>query len=189
MNDLQNWYAELPPHLRDFNQVAGFHKRSVAVLHLRYWRTVMFATRPFKLYNVSREGRKLADATKQKWFDDFGTMCLGAAQKAMEAIAFLRDHDLLTSRIPFDCTSILECMQVSLLALIETNAAEQLENVKTCTRTLQGMEQILWTKHALTEVMAQLEEHGIWDGENVLYPASMETPNLMFLDIVPNNEL
>lgn len=148
----------------------------------------MFATRPFLLYSVSR-GRKMADATKQKWFDEFGNMCVGAVQKALEIIAFLRDHDLLTSRIPFDCTSVLECMQVSLLSLTETNAAEQLENVKTCLHTLQGMEQILWAKHALTEVMAQLEEHGIWDGEQTLYPTNLGTPSLMFLDIVPNSEL
>ncbi|CAI4214041.1 unnamed protein product [Parascedosporium putredinis] len=80
-------------------------------------------------------------------------------------------------------------MQVSLLALTETNAAEQLQNVKSCLHTLQGMEQILWTKHALTEVLAQLDEHGIWDGDHHgLYSASLGTPSLMFLDIVPNSE-
>ncbi|CAI4214042.1 unnamed protein product [Parascedosporium putredinis] len=61
--------------------------RSVAVLHLRYWRTVMFATRPFLLHNVLR-GRKLSDPIKQKWFDEFSNTCVGAGQKALDIIAF-----------------------------------------------------------------------------------------------------
>ena len=188
LSSLQEWYTELPPHICDYRQVASFHHRSVAILHLQYWRAVSFATRPFLLYSVSR-GRKTDDKAKQKSFDEFGTMCLDAAQKSLEIIAFLRDRDLLSSLIPLDCTCLLECMQVFVLALADISSAEHLEAIKTCLRALQGMEQILWPKHALTEVMAQLEEHGIWDRGDVLVPAGMGTSGLMFLDVVPSNDL
>lgn len=184
---LSEWYAELPPHMCDYRQVASFHHRSVAILHLQYWRAVSFATRPFLLYSVS-QGRKTDDA-KQRSFDEFGTMCLDAARNSVEIISFLHDRDLLSSLVPLDCTCILECMQVFVLALADTNSSEHLEAIRTCLRALQGMEQILWPKHALTEVMAQLEEHGIWDGGDVLVPAGMGTSGLMFLDVVPSNEL
>lgn len=184
---LREWYAELPSHLCDYRQVASFHHRSVAILHLQYWRAVSFATRPFLLYNVSR-GRT-NDNPKQASFDEFGAMCLDAARNSLEIISFLSDRDLLSSLIPLDCTCILECLQVFMLALADTSSAEHLEAVRTCLRALQGMEQILWPKHALTEVMAQLEEHGIWDGGDVLVPAGVGTSGLMFLDVVPSNDL
>lgn len=188
LSSLREWHPELPPHLCDYRQVASFHHRSVAILHLQYWRAVSFATRPFLLYSVSR-GRKTEDNPKQKLFDEFGTMCLDAAQNSLEVISFLHDRDLLSSLIPLDCTCILECMQVFVLALADTSSAEHLEAIRTCLRALQGMEQILWPKHALTEVMAQLEEHGIWDGGDVLVPAGMGTSGLMFLDVVPSSDL
>lgn len=187
LSSLREWYSELPPHLCDYRQVASFHHRSVAILHLQYWRAVSFATRPFLLYSVSR-GRTDVNP-KQRSFDEFGAMCLDAAQKSLEVISFLRDRDLLSSLIPLDCTCILECMQVFVLALADTSSSAHLDGIRTCLQALQGMEQILWPKHALTEVMAQLEEHGIWGGGDVLVPAEMGASGLMFLDVVPSSEL
>lgn len=188
ISNLTDWYSELPPHLRDFRQVASFHSRSVAVLHLRYWRAVTFATRPFLLYTVSR-GQNLDDGAKQKWFNELGAMCVAAAEKSLEVLSFLRERELLTSLIPLDCTCILEAMQVFMLVMASASSDAHLRNVKACLNTLQSMEQILWTKHALKEVVAQLEEHGIWDGCDMLFPAGLGTPGLMFLDIAPPSEL
>ncbi|KAB5513410.1 hypothetical protein GE09DRAFT_980820 [Coniochaeta sp. 2T2.1] len=183
LSSLREWYSELPPHLRDYRQAATFHYRSVAVLHLRYWGAIAFATRPFLLYSVSR-CRKLPDAPKLRHFDDFGAACIAAAEKSLEVIAFLREWDLLSSLIPLDCTHILECMQVFMLALAETKAEEHVGNVKTCLHTLRGMEQILWPRHALTEVMAQMEKQGIWEGADVLFPGG-----LIFPDVAPLGDL
>ena len=188
LDSLKEWYTELPNHLRDYSQVASFHSRSVAVLHLRYWRAVAFATRPFLLYSVSH-GRNQSDEAKKKFFDEFGSMCIEAAEKSLEIISFLRDWKLLTSLIALDCTCILECMQIFVLALTERSSAEYLQNVKTCLRTLQAMEQILWPKHALTEVTAQLEEHGIWDGDDMLFPPGLGAPGLMFMGLAPPSDL
>lgn len=188
LSSLKQWYANLPVHLRDYSHVPSFHGRSVAVLHLRYWRAIAFATRPFLLYSVSR-GRKQDDEAKRKSFDEFAAMCMEAAGKSLEVICFLRDWDLLTSLIALDCTCLLECMQIFVLALAERSSAEYLQNVKTCLRALQGMEQILWPKHALTEVTAQLQEQGIWDGDDVLFPASLDAPGFMFMGLAPSNDL
>lgn len=188
LDTLKQWYSNLPTHLRDYSQVARHHSRSVAVLHLRYWRAVAFATRPFLLYSVSR-GRNQDDEAKRKHFDDFGAMCVEAAEKSLEIISFLRDWNLLTSLIALDCTCLLECMQIFVLALAGQNSAEYLQNVKACLRTLQGMEQILWPKHALTEVTAQLEEQGIWDGDDVLFPPGMGAPGFMFMGLAPPSDL
>lgn len=188
LDSLKQWYADLPTHLRDYSQVASYHTRSVAVLHLRYWRAIAFATRPFLLYTVSR-GRNQDDQAKRKHFDDFGATCVQAAERSLEIISFLRDWDLLTSLIALDCTCVLECMQIFVLALSERREAENLRRVRACLSVLQGMEQILWPRHALTEVTAQLEESGIWDGDDVLFPPGLGAPGLMFMGLAPPGDL
>jgi hypothetical protein len=189
LSRLNDWYNNLPPNLRDFRQVPSAHCRSVAILHLRYWRAVMFATRPFLLYTSYRGAHQEPDVHKQAWFADLGRTCVGAAEKSLQVLTWLRERHLLTSLIPLDCTCVLETMQVFMLVLAGADYDAHLRSVRACLSTLQGMERILWTKQALKEVVAQLEEHGIWDRGEVLFPAGLGTPGLMFLDVAPPREL
>lgn len=178
----------MPSHLCHYDQVATFHERSVAVLHLRYWSAIIFATRPFLLYKVLHARELTVESPKQKWFKEFGSMCIEAAQKSLDIIAFLRGRGLLTSLVVFDCGCILEDMQVFLLAMVDSDTATHKLHVETCLHTLQGMEQIFWTKHALPEVAAQLEEYGILNSENRIDPTDTHTPDLVFLDFTLQNE-
>lgn len=184
VSSLQKWYDDMPSHLRQYGKVASFHERSVSVLHLRYWSTVIFATRPFLLYKVFHE-EKLASGSKRKLFHEFSASCIEAAQRSMEIIIFLRDRNLLTSLIVFDCGCILEDMQVFLLALSDSESSAHIANVQACLSTLQSMELIFWTRHALPEVTAQLEEYGILDNE---HRVDMAGVNPVFLDFNAQNE-
>ncbi|KAH7143451.1 hypothetical protein EDB81DRAFT_934664 [Dactylonectria macrodidyma] len=187
ISGLGEFYANIPSHLRHYDKVAAFHERSVAVLHLRYWSAVMFATRPFLLYKVLHE-KELNQSPKQKWFNEFGNMCIDAAKKSLDIISFLRERELLSSLVVFDCGCILEDMQVFLLALADPDNSAHKLNVEACLYTLQGMEQIFWTKHALPEVTAQLEECGILNSENRINPTNPQPHDLVFLDFTQNTE-
>ncbi|KAH7002491.1 hypothetical protein EDB80DRAFT_580087 [Ilyonectria destructans] len=184
---LREFYSAMPSHLRYYDKVATFHERSVAVLHLRYWSAIIFATRPFLLYKVLH-AQELGESPKQQWFNEFGNMCVEAAQKSLGIISFLRERGLLTSLVVFDCGCILEDMQVFLLALVASDPPTHKLNAEACLHTLQGMEQIFWTKHALPEVTAQLEEYGILNSENRIDTANSQQPDLVFLDFAQNGE-
>jgi hypothetical protein len=184
VSSLRKWYNDMPSHLRQYDRVASFHERSVAVLHLRYWSAIIFATRPFLLYKVFNE-RSLAGSSKRKWFYEFSVNCVEAAQRSMDIIKFLRERNLLTSLIVFDCGCILENMQVFLLALSDSEPSTHTASVEACLRTLQGMEQIFWTKHALPEVTAQLEEYGILDNQHRVDISGSQS---VFLDFNTQNE-
>lgn len=179
---LRAWYAAIPPHLRDVGRAASFHQRSVAVLHLRYWSATIFATRPFLLYSaLHSESLAALPPAKRASFEAFGATCLDAAQQSLAVVGVMQDAGLLSSLITLDTGCILEILQVFLLGLARGGQG-QADNVRACLRILQGMEQIFWTGHAVLEVMAQLDENGLLNGDNHFSPRG-ETPGHFFLDI------
>ncbi len=192
LTSLRAWHASIPPHLRDPAQAASFHQRSVAVLQLRYWSATIFTTRPFLLYSVLHPARLTEGSPKKAWFDDFSAVCIEAASASLRLVMYMCEAGLLSSLVTLDTGCILEDLQVFLLAVARGDAAggdpARAEDVRACLRTLQGMEQVLWTRHALTEVMAQLEENGMLNGDNSFSPRS-ETPGHFFLDIGQQNDL
>ncbi|KAI8667584.1 Zn(2)-C6 fungal-type domain-containing protein [Fusarium sp. Ph1] len=187
VSDLENWYSEIPFHLRHPNQVARFHVRSVAVLHLRYWSAMIYATRPFLLYSALKEDN-IGQSPKQKSFQDFSARCLDAAQKSLEMILFLGERGLLSSLVLLDCGSILEDMQVFLLGLKLSDPSIHMRNVETCLHTLQSMEQVFWTKMLLPEVIAQLREFGVLSSEPGLNLVDDQPAGLIFLDFAQQGE-
>jgi hypothetical protein len=186
LTSLRAWQASIPPHLRDATQAASFHQRSVAVLHLRYWSATIFATRPFLLYSVLHPAQ-LAESPKKAFFEDFAALCIEAAAQSLALLVYMHETGLLSSLVTLDTGCVLEDLQVFLLAVARGDAGRA-DDVRACLRTLQGMEQVFWTRHALTEVMAQLEENGMLNGDNGFSPRG-ETPGHFFLDIGGQHEL
>ena len=169
IRSLRDYFVSIPSHLNDYKHVAALHSRSVAVLHLRYWSTVIFATRPFLLYSVLH-GSRLSDAAKRKCFEELSSACTEAAAQSLEILRHMLDQHLLSSLVTFDCGCVLEDMQVSLLALAKYGHSIHKEHVKFCLNILQSMDQIFWTRHALTEVVAQLEENDLLNADQSFSP-------------------
>ena len=201
LQSLRAWHASIPPHLRDVARAAPFHQRSVSVLHLRYWSATIFATRPFLLYSALHADACAAlPPAKRASFEAFCRTCIDAAKQSLAVLGIMRDAGLQSSLVTLDTGCIIEDLQVFLLALLPspwraTEAASDGDgggdsgddvgnNVRTCLRTLQDMEQILWTNHALTEVMAQLDENGLLNDDQTFSPqGGTDTPGNFFLDI------
>ncbi|OAA57106.1 aldehyde dehydrogenase [Niveomyces insectorum RCEF 264] len=182
LSTLRNWYSAIPPHLRDVSQAASFHQRSVSVLHLRYWSAMIFATRPFLLYSVLHaDSLAMLPVQKRASFEDFCGICIDAAKSSLAVIEIMRDAGLLSSLVTLDTSCILEVLQVLLLAL-SRGQTERADDVRACLHMLQGMEQIFWTQHVLTEVMVQMDENGLLNGDRGFSPQG-DTPGNFFLDI------
>lgn len=98
---LRDWLAALPPHLSWSAAMAPSHRRVVAVLHLRYWTTLIYAQRPFLLHAATRAG-ELAGDKRSRAFDELSGLCLDAADKSVAIVKRMRHQGLLSSLVLFD---------------------------------------------------------------------------------------
>ncbi|KAH8904647.1 hypothetical protein BR93DRAFT_970584 [Coniochaeta sp. PMI_546] len=151
---LRDWLAGLPPHLCWSAGMAPGHRRAVAVLHLRYWTTLIHVQRPFLLYAVTRGGE--LEGNKKRWYEELSGLCLDAAEKGVVIIRRMREHGLLSSLVLFDSQCIQELVQVLLLGKEWTGprAAVAAEGLETCMDAMKGMECVGWCEKILPELTA-----------------------------------
>ncbi|KAI6389737.1 hypothetical protein MCOR24_010513 [Pyricularia oryzae] len=231
---IQRWFNNLPLHLKNITHASPYHQRSIATLHLRYWSTLIFVTRPFFLHIVMHPDRRqktapsttekplneagtssaeggsasgprstaqrirTASDAKRQYFKDFSALCLEAASQSLRVLCYMRDTELLSSLVTLDTSCLLEDLQVFLLALSngqDTAGKERQEKrtmainaISELLHILQGMDRIFWTRHVLVEVMAQLEEHGLINGDSAFNPGH-DSPGLYTFGIASHHDI
>lgn len=188
---MRAWLASLPPHLSALAHTAPSHRRAVGVLHLNYWAHVVLVTRPFLLWSALRrwqEQQGAADTTttttkpspeKQRHFVALSSACVAAAEQALALMRAMGAAGALSSVVNFDCSCLLEMVQIFRLALVmetPTPADDQggggaggrkkvhaqiVESVE----VLRGMENVGWTSQALPELEVQLRECAVFNRE------------------------
>ncbi|KAF4310760.1 Transcription factor [Botryosphaeria dothidea] len=191
---MRAWLASLPPHLSALAHTAPSHRRAVGVLHLNYWAHVVLVTRPFLLWSALRrwqeqqqqqqQGVAAADTTKpspekQRHFAALSSACVAAAEQALALMRAMGAAGALSSVVNFDCSCLLEMVQIFRLALVmetPTPADDQggggagvkkkvhaqiVESVE----VLRGMENVGWTSQALPELEVQLRECAVFNRE------------------------
>ncbi|KAK3689087.1 hypothetical protein B0T22DRAFT_490617 [Podospora appendiculata] len=178
--DLREWLAKLPPHLTWTSGTSPSHRRAVAVLHLRYWTTLIHVQRPFLLYTVRHRGAELLPGSeKQRWYDELSGQCLDAADKAVGIVRRMRECGLLSSLVLFDSQCIQELVQVFLLGkrlyTVGVRAGAAKNGLEMCMAAMRGMDAVGWCEKILPELTAQVaaaeslvaggEEHGGGEGE------------------------
>lgn len=164
IGDLRDWLAKLPPHLCWSPVMAPSHRRAVAVLHLRYWTTLIHVQRPFLLYTMTRR-KELARSgeDKKRWYEELSHLCVDAAEKAVAIVRTMREYDVLSSLVLFDSQCIQELVQVLLLVSNrqepEWKARGQAakEGIDMLMETFRGMEAVGWCEKILPELTAQVE--------------------------------
>ncbi|ELQ44879.1 hypothetical protein OOU_Y34scaffold00037g21 [Pyricularia oryzae Y34] len=214
---IQRWFNNLPLHLKNITHASPYHQRSIATLHLRYWSTLIFVTPPSTtekplneagtssaeggsasgLRSTAQRIRTASDA-KRQYFKDFSALCLEAASQSLRVLCYMRDTELLSSLVTLDTSCLLEDLQVFLLALSngqDTAGKERQEKrtmainaISELLHTLQGMDRIFWTRHVLVEVMAQLEEHGLINGDSAFNPGH-DSPGLYTFGIASHHDM
>ncbi|TLS23117.1 uncharacterized protein PpBr36_06148 [Pyricularia pennisetigena] len=200
ISSIQRWFNTIPLHLRNITQASPYHQRSIATLHLRYWSTLIFVTQRGSasgLRSTPQRIRTVSDA-KRQYFKDFSALCLEAASQSLRILCYMRDAELLSSLVTLDTSCLLEDLQVFLLALSngqDTAGKERQEKrtmaisaISELLHTLQGMDQIFWTRHVLVEVMAQLEEHGLINGDSGFNPGH-DSPGLYSFGIASHHDI
>lgn len=158
IGDLRDWLARLPPHLCWSGGMSPSHRRAVAVLHLRYWTTLIHVQRPFLLYAVTR-GAEL-EGNKKRWYEELSGLCLEAAEKSVGFVTRMREFGLLSSLVLFDSQVLQDLVHVLLLGKEwEGYPRRQAcgEAMETCMDALRGMEAVGWCEKILPELAATVE--------------------------------
>lgn len=162
LSSLQDWANNVPSHLSRTACVAPSHKRSVALLHVRYWSVVILATRPFLLCSVLRQA-DLDSPEKKRCYDELATICIDAAQNSLNVLKMMADEGLISSLLNSEFLYVLELVQCFLIAYTKTKREEHIRSVRACLTVLKSMDEIGWVQKARPETILQLKELGIVD--------------------------
>ncbi|KAK0648092.1 fungal-specific transcription factor domain-containing protein [Cercophora newfieldiana] len=160
LGDLQEWFEKLPPHLNWTTGTAPGHRRAVAVLHLRYWTTLIHIQRPFLLDTATRPSSRVLPPVKAARYAELSQGCLQSAHKAVAIVSRMKTHDLLSSLVLFDVQCIQELVHVFLLGkgcYAGTRRGDAAgEALGVCMAILRGMERVGWRERVLPELEAQV---------------------------------
>ncbi|ETN46375.1 uncharacterized protein HMPREF1541_00559 [Cyphellophora europaea CBS 101466] len=170
LSSLQEWANKVPSHLSRTACVAPSHKRSIALLHVRYWSVVILATRPFLLCSVLRQA-DLDEADKKRCYDELAGICIDAAQNSLNVLKMMGDEGLISSLLQSEFLYILELVQCFLIAFTKTKEENHIRSVRACLTVLKSMDDIGLVQKARPETILQLKELGIVDGDDELGPA------------------
>lgn len=172
LSSLREWANNVPSHLSRTTHVAPSHRRSVALLQVRYWSVVILTTRPFLLCSVLRQDQ-LTNKQKKKCYDELSNTCIDAAQSSLSVLQMMGEEGLLSSLIPSEFNYILELVQIFLISFARDQSEQHIYKVRTCLIILKSMDDIGWTQKARPEVINQLRECGVLD-EGSDYATSMQ---------------
>ncbi|KIX96374.1 uncharacterized protein Z520_07640 [Fonsecaea multimorphosa CBS 102226] len=156
------WLESVPSYLHWKSSLPPQHRRAVAVLHLRYWVSIIFITRPFLLFSVTKPSRFTVPA-KQKCYEELSTRCIQAAERAVEVVKHMREAEILSSMTLFDCHSIGEVMWILILAFQKHSNDEYRQLIRFCLDTLKSMDQVGWCEKVLPDLEARVQESGALD--------------------------
>lgn len=161
LKSLETWLHDVPLHLSTTAPVPDLHRRPVAMLHLRYWSTVMLITRPFLLCNLLR-GDELHGTPKKRHFDRLATTCASAASASLDIFEGMA-YEVLSSLVLLDFLYALQVLQVILVASSLYPMVNQQGNAKRCISILKAISAFGFPKHMLPEILLEAQQFGLLD--------------------------
>ncbi|KIW29139.1 uncharacterized protein PV07_04975 [Cladophialophora immunda] len=159
---LCRWLESIPSYLHWKSFLPPQHRRAVAVLHLRYWISVIFITRPFLLVSIPKPSRITVPA-KQQCYEQLSARCIQAAERAVEVVKHMKQAEILSSMTLLDCHSIGEVMWILILAFQKHGDSGHQQLIKFCLDTLKSMDQVGWCEKVLPDLEARVQESGALD--------------------------
>ncbi|KAJ5781046.1 hypothetical protein N7457_006206 [Penicillium paradoxum] len=163
---LKRWLENVPFHLRWDCPVPPQHFRSIAVLHLRYWSSVLSISRPFLLLSVTKSG-EIDSAMRIKCYDKLSNACIEAAEMSIRILQRMKEMSVLSSLTLNDAHCAGEAMWILILALRKAQSAKHQDMLRTCLSVLDSMERVGWVERIVPDIEARIYESGVLDLEPV----------------------
>jgi Fungal specific transcription factor domain len=116
LDELDAWYAALPPHLALGSAIPPTHRRAVTFLHIKYQAAIALLTRPFLLLRST--GKRLAeDGTRTT---EFARRSIQAAQTSTTLLSDLQRSSLYNSSTALDVFYTYSSIMILAVPLIWT---------------------------------------------------------------------
>ncbi|RBR14409.1 hypothetical protein FVER53590_04341 [Fusarium verticillioides] len=160
---LQDWLDHVPPHLQLSPSVSLSYRRSISLLHLRYWSTMMLVTKPFLLCNLL-QGIDHVEAVKQPIFATLAKTCVSAAESSYEILESMVLHKVASSLVMADYLFALQALQVIVAACGLYHMDGHQARAKQCLRILLAISVSGYPKHLIPETLFQLQQCGLAEG-------------------------
>ncbi|KAG5777685.1 hypothetical protein H9Q73_008642 [Fusarium xylarioides] len=163
LTSLQDWLDRVPPHLHLSPSVSLSYRRSISLLHLRYWSTMMLVTKPFLLCNLL-QGIDHVEAVKQPIFATLAKICVSAAESSFEILESMVLHKVASSLVMADYLFALQSLQVIVAACGLYHMDGHQARAKQCLRILLAISVSGYPKHLIPETLFQLQQCGLAEG-------------------------
>ncbi|KAJ4029350.1 hypothetical protein NW758_013579 [Fusarium oxysporum] len=163
MAALQSWLDHVPPHLHLSPTVSLSYRRSISLLHLRYWSTTMLVTKPFLLCNLL-QGIEHVETVKQPIFATLAKTCVSAAESTFEILESMVLHKVASSLVMADYLFALQALQVIVAACGLYHMDGHQARAKQCLRILLAISVSGYPKHLIPETLFQLQQCGLAEG-------------------------
>ncbi|RFU27192.1 hypothetical protein B7463_g9148, partial [Scytalidium lignicola] len=175
LSALKKWSDSVPAYLDWDSSLPPQHQRSVAILHLRYWTSIISVTRPFLLFTISNTAPITVPA-KKKCYQELSDTCIEAAERSVQIIKRMREDETLSSLILLDCHCIGEVMWILILALQKLGRIEHQGMLGFCLETVTEMEKIGWSEKVTPEFEARIHESGVLESVLLQQPEMQHNP-------------
>ncbi|KAF5967708.1 hypothetical protein FBULB1_11088 [Fusarium bulbicola] len=163
VTSLQDWLDHVPPHLHLSPSVSLSYRRSISLLHLRYWSTMMLVTKPFLLCNLL-QGIEHVEAVKQPIFATLAKTCVSAAESSFEILESMVLYKVASSLVMADYLFALQALQVIVAACGLYHMDGHQARAKQCLRILLAISVSGYPKHLIPETLFQLQQCGLAEG-------------------------
>ncbi|KAM5515580.1 fungal specific transcription factor [Fusarium oxysporum f. sp. phaseoli] len=163
MAALQSWLDHVPPHLHLSPTVSLSYRRSISLLHLRYWSTTMLVTKPFLLCNLL-QGIEHVETVKQPIFATLAKTCVSAAESTFEILESMVLQKVASSLVMADYLFALQALQVIVAACGLYHMDGHQARAKQCLRILLAISVSGYPKHLIPETLFQLQQCGLAEG-------------------------
>ncbi|KAF5646996.1 uncharacterized protein FTJAE_1827 [Fusarium tjaetaba] len=174
---LQDWLDHVSPHLHLSPSVSLSYRRSISLLHLRYWSTMMLVTKPFLLCNLL-QGIEHVEAVKQPMFATLAKTCVSAAESSFEILESMVLYKVASSLVMADYLFALQALQVIVAACGLYHMDGHQARAKQCLRILLAISVSGYPKHLIPETLFQLQQCGLAEGveETLSIPLQASEP-------------
>ncbi|KAF5552816.1 Zn(II)2Cys6 transcription factor (Eurofung) [Fusarium napiforme] len=175
INALQDWLDHVPPHLHLSPSVSLSYRRSISLLHLRYWSTMMLVTKPFLLCNLL-QGIEHVETVKQPIFATLAKTCVSAAESSFEILESMVLHKVASSLVMADYLFALQALQVIVAACGLYHMDGHQARAKQCLRILLAISVSGYPKHLIPETLFQLQQCGLAEGVEETSNITLQPP-------------
>lgn len=160
--EMTSWKDSLPQYLQMEAPSPPSHKRTIALLHLRYWSTRVCISRRFLLYHL-QHGSEIP-AEKASFFKTMASYCMESSEHVLAIMKALAADSLLSDLSFFDTNCLLSISLLFALSYNFTKLQSDAAKFRTCVGLFDLLKDVEWPAECVTRLLRIVRPLGLAPG-------------------------